>query len=151
MKTKKLKYIVIALTLVITIFGASLFSSMLASQSQVNDDLKPQIIKLQSLLDRGLESGEPDFKYSLLAQTNSVEVELMELTGFPMHHHQYANHFFYILKGQADLQIGSVKTRIGKGDLITIPAGKENEHELKTTDGKPLQILSFRTPPENTN
>jgi mannose-6-phosphate isomerase-like protein (cupin superfamily) len=151
MKTKKLKYIVITLTLVITILGASLFSSMLTSQSQVNNELKPQIMKLQSLLDKGLESGEPDFKYSSLAQTNSGEVELMELTGFPMHHHQYANHFFYILKGQADLQIGSMKTRVEQGDLIVIPAGKKNEHKLQTTDGKPLQILSFKTPPENTD
>jgi mannose-6-phosphate isomerase-like protein (cupin superfamily) len=149
--TKKWKYVIIALTFLIAIVGASFFSSFSASQSKLDNGLKPQVVKLQALLDKGLDAGEPDFKYSTLAHADSGEVELMSLTGFPLHHHKSANHFFYILKGQADLQVGSLKTRISQGDFVVIPAGKKHEHELKTTDGQPLQVLSFKTPFENTD
>jgi mannose-6-phosphate isomerase-like protein (cupin superfamily) len=155
MMTRKTKYIAIALTLAVAIWGASFFGSMSLSQSQPGTtpkpqvaDLKSQIVDLQSLLDKGLENGDRDLKYSTLAQTSTGEAELMSLMGFPRHYHEHENHFFYILKGQAELQIGSLKTKIKQGDFVVIPAGKKNEHELKTIGDQPLQLLAFRTPPE---
>lgn len=148
MMTRKFKYIAIALTFVVAILGTSLLSSMLSLQAQTDNALKPQIVELQSLLNKGLENGDPNFKYSVLAQTSTGEAELMSLTGFPKHYHEQESHFFYILKGQADLQIGSSTTKIKQGDFIVIPAGKSYEHELKAIGDQPLQLLAFRTPPE---
>ena len=146
--TKKLKYITIALAFAIAILGASLRNSAVSSQPRIDDALKPQVVKLQSLLDKGLENGSLDLKYSVLAQTNTGEAELMSLTGFPKHYHEHESHFFYILRGQADLQVGSLKTQIKQGDFIVIPAGKNYEHELKAIGDQPVELLAFRTPPE---
>lgn len=148
MMARRLKYTAIALTLSIAIWGASLLGSMSLSQSKLGAALKPQVVELQSLLDKGLENGGLDLKYSVLAQTSTGETELMSLKGFSMHSHEHENHFFYILKGQANLQIGSLKTKIKQGDFVVIPAGKKYEHELKTIGDQPLQLLAFRTPLE---
>lgn len=146
--TKKLKFTTIAIIAAIAIWGFSLLNSTLLAQQQPEITLKPQIVELQSLLDKGLENRNLDLYYSVLAQTSTGVVELMSLTGFPKHYHERRNHFFYILKGQANLQIGTTKTQIKPGDFIVIPAGKKYEHELKTIGDKPLEVLAFATPPD---
>jgi len=145
---RRLRYMIIALTLAIAILGASSINLMSLSQFKLDDALKPQVIDLQSLLNKGLDNGEPNFKYSVLAQTSSGEAKLMSLTDFQKHYHEHENHFFYILKGQANLQIGLLKTRIKQGDFVIIPAGKKYEHELKAIGDQPLQVLAFVTPLE---
>lgn len=146
--TKKLKYITIALTLAVVILVASFLSARVPSQAQLENALKPQVIELPSLLNQGLENGDPDLQYSVLAHTDTGEAELMSLTGFPKHYHEHESHFFYILQGQAEIQIGSLKTQIKPGDFVVIPAGKDYEHELKAIGNQPVQLIAFRTPPE---
>lgn len=146
--TKPLKYIAIALTLAVAILVASFLSARVSSQAQIENALKPQVVELQSLLNRGLENGDPDLQYSVLAHTDTGEAELMNLTGFPKHYHERESHFLYILQGNGELQIGSLKTQIKPGDFVVIPAGKDYEHELKAIGDQPVQLLAFRTPPE---
>jgi mannose-6-phosphate isomerase-like protein (cupin superfamily) len=131
---------------ILVVLFSSLGSKSLA-KNQYNISLKPQIFHVQSLFNTGLKDGDIDIKYSTLIHTDKIEVELKSLMGFPKHYHDHENHFIYVLKGKANLRIGSVKTLINTGDFIAIPPGKQYEHDLQVI-GEPMQLLVLGTPPE---
>ena len=136
----KLKVFSIALIAFIFIVGLSLTSSISIAKSKFNPVVKSQILNVPSLFKAGLKDGDSVVKFSTLVHTDKVEVELKSLTGFPKHYHELEDHFLYVLKGQANVRVGSVKTLIHEGDLIIIPHGKKYEHELKVIGDQPMEI-----------
>jgi quercetin dioxygenase-like cupin family protein len=146
---KKHKTIAFVLSICSLMIGASIVGSTLSAQSQSNTELKPEIFKIPSLLEKGLQNEDHNVKYTTLVRTDKVEVQVKSLTGFPKHFHKYENHFLYVMKGEAELSIGAKKTLVKTGDFIVIPPGKQYEHELKVIGDQPMQLLVFGTPPED--
>lgn len=145
---RKIKTIALALTVFLLICLSSIVGPFLLHQSSADVALKPQVVALDSLFAKGLNNGDPELQYSSLVRTDQVEAKLMNLMSFPKHYHEKENHFFYVLKGQANIRIGSFKSSIIAGDFIVIPAGKQYEHELKVIGDQPMQLLVFGSPPE---
>jgi quercetin dioxygenase-like cupin family protein len=144
----KSKTLSIALITFIFIIGLALNGSISLAKSKFDPVIKSQILNVPSLFKAGLKDGDSIVKFSTLVHTNKVEVELKSLTGFPTHYHELEDHFLYVLKGKADVRVGSVKTLVNEGDLIIIPHGKKYEHELKVIGDQPMQLLVFGIPPE---
>jgi uncharacterized cupin superfamily protein len=145
---KKIKWISLVLIVFVLIISFSVLTSSAFAKNKFDANFKPQIFHVKSLFDAGFKDRDIGITYSTLIHTDKIEVELKSLTGFPKHYHDHENHFIYVLKGHADLRIGSVKTLINTGDFIAIPPGKQYEHELKVIGDQPMQLLVLGTPPE---
>lgn len=148
MKIKSKALLSIALITFVFIIGLSLSTSVSLAESKFDSVIKSQILNVPSLFKAGLKDGDSVVKFSTLVHTKKVEVELKSLTGFPKHYHELEDHFLYVLKGQANVRVGSVITLINEGDLIIIPHGKKYEHELNVIGDQPMELLVFGVPPE---
>ena len=87
-----------------------------------------------------------NFKYSVLAETETGSIELLRIEDkVPKHVHPSENHFAYIYRGRAKGTIGSVTAEVGPGQLISIPAGVP--HSIERIGDTPVEIILFSTPP----
>jgi mannose-6-phosphate isomerase-like protein (cupin superfamily) len=78
------------------------------------------------------------------------QIELLHGTiepgaGAVRHAHPFMEQVCWVLEGQADVEIGEERARIGPGDCCYFPPGVM--HLLTVTGERPLKLLVIYTPP----
>lgn len=63
----------------------------------------------------------------------------------PYHLHHAEEEMFIVLEGSGTLRVAGEMLPIGRGDIITIPAGREYPHQILNTSSAPLKYLSIST------
>lgn len=61
------------------------------------------------------------------------------------HKHVETEEIYYVLSGDAAMQIGGETERVGAGDAVLIPPGAE--HRIRCVGPEPLEILCICSPP----
>jgi len=76
----------------------------------------------------------------------SVIVLPLGKSAFPLHNHRVNEEMFFILEGSGEVQIGTDKFPIRKGDFIACPpGGKEVAHQITNTGSGELKYLGVST------
>ena len=89
---------------------------------------------------------------SLLDATNApvrnqslAEATLPPATATQRHYHRLSEEFYFILEGQATMEIDGETRTVGPGDAILIPPGAW--HQITTTPDSPVRLLCCCAPP----
>ena len=64
---------------------------------------------------------------------------------FPYHLHHANEEMFFILEGRGSIRIGGTRHRIGKGDFISLPTGREFAHQIFNDSNAPLKYIAVST------
>ncbi|MBE8597005.1 cupin domain-containing protein [Xenorhabdus sp. BG5] len=64
----------------------------------------------------------------------------------PFHNHHSVDELFFVLEGNGTYRFGSNEFAIGKGDVVSAPAGgQETAHQIINTGSVPLRYLAIST------
>src|ERR1700674_274482 len=63
------------------------------------------------------------------------------------HYHRKSQQFFFILSGQAVLEVSSGHTRISSGQVLFVPP--RTRHQIRNSSGSPLRFLVISQPPSH--
>ena len=92
-----------------------------------------------------LEQESPYFKYSVLARTETADVELIRLDGkIPLHKNPDENHFVYVIKGRLKGTLGNVTSVFEPDQLVVVPSGVP--HSFERASDSPVEMLLFTAP-----
>lgn len=66
-------------------------------------------------------------------------------SAFPFHMHHANEEMFYILEGKGSIRIGDEHHPIRRGDFISLPAGRQNAHQITNDSKAPLRYIAVST------
>jgi mannose-6-phosphate isomerase-like protein (cupin superfamily) len=78
-----------------------------------------------------------------LAETSDADAAVLRMSSVKLHTHSKPNEFIYIVKGSANVQVGSIKALVKPGDFMFIPAGVP--HSIQSI-GSPVEFIGFQSP-----
>ena len=61
------------------------------------------------------------------------------------HYHKLSEEFYYLLEGQAEMEINGIRKTMTSGDAVVIPA--ESWHQITASKDWPIRLLCFCSPP----
>ncbi len=61
------------------------------------------------------------------------------------HYHKFSEEFYFILEGQAEMEIGGVTRKVSAGDAILIASG--SWHQITAIGDDPVRLLCCCSPP----
>ncbi len=61
------------------------------------------------------------------------------------HYHKKSEEFYYLLEGEAEMEIDGVTKKMSSGDAVLIPAGAW--HQITANEGGPIRLLCCCAPP----
>ena len=61
------------------------------------------------------------------------------------HYHKKSEEFYYLLEGEAEMEIDGVTKKMSSGDAVLIPAGAW--HQITANEGGPIRLLCSCAPP----
>ncbi|MBY6188157.1 cupin domain-containing protein [Marinobacter hydrocarbonoclasticus] len=85
-----------------------------------------------------------------LAKTPGLSVIQERLppgAGESRHRHQYAEQFFYVLSGEARLEVAGTEHRLRMGEGAAVPSGAA--HQIRNSGDADLHCLVISTPPSH--
>jgi mannose-6-phosphate isomerase-like protein (cupin superfamily) len=74
-----------------------------------------------------------------------IEEEMPCRTSEVRHFHRNAQQFFYVLGGEAEMEIEGVCVSLSHGEGIWVPPGAE--HQIRNQSGVPVRFLVVSEPP----
>lgn len=87
--------------------------------------------------------------FKVLQQTNLSQIGTMTIPagqdGGPKETHS-ADQIFYVVEGEAEIDMAGTKHHLGGGSIITVPAN--TEHHVYNPGGNDLFVLTIYTPPQ---
>jgi uncharacterized cupin superfamily protein len=118
------------------------------------DELRQQLIRnfeTAELADWGMgtlyQTRALSFTEGLAARQLGVAVDIVPpgKRSCPYHLHHAQEEMFIVLEGSGTLRVAGEMLPITRGDIITIPAGREYPHHILNTSDAPLKYLSIST------
>jgi uncharacterized cupin superfamily protein len=87
------------------------------------------------------------FTEGLAARDLGVSVDIVPpgKRSCPYHLHHAQEEMFIVLEGSGTLRVAGEMLPITRGDIISIPAGREYPHHILNTSDAPLKYLSIST------
>jgi mannose-6-phosphate isomerase-like protein (cupin superfamily) len=76
-----------------------------------------------------------------------IEEEMPAGTSEVCHFHSRAQQFFYVLAGEAELEIEGCPIRLGPGEGLHVPPG--TRHQMKNLSKMPVRFLVLSEPPSH--
>ena len=61
------------------------------------------------------------------------------------HYHKLSEEFYYLLEGQAEMEINGIRKTMTSGDAVVIPA--ESWHQITASKDGPIRLLCCCSPP----
>ena len=61
------------------------------------------------------------------------------------HYHKKSEEFYYLLEGEAEMEIDGVTKKMSSGDAVLIPAGAW--HQITANEDTPIKLLCCCAPP----
>src|SRR5437868_13206142 len=81
------------------------------------------------------------------ARLSVIEEHMPPGTAEVLHHHRLAQQFFYILAGEAVLEVDDQKILLSRGQGLHIPPGMP--HRILNSSNQPLEFLVISEPPSH--
>ena len=86
-------------------------------------------------------------KYVYLVNLEGASLQLLRIENdIPLHIHKKENHFLYVYRGKATINLNGEPIEAHQGQLIIVPAGMPHSVDV---DDSGIEILLFSTPPAN--
>ncbi|HIG82943.1 MAG TPA: cupin domain-containing protein [Verrucomicrobia bacterium] len=89
---------------------------------------------------------------SILDQSNApvrnqslAEARLPAKKSTQRHYHKASEEFYFLLEGQAEMEIDGITKEISSGDAVLIPAG--SWHQITASGDGPIRLLCCCSPP----
>ncbi|MDQ6825512.1 MAG: cupin domain-containing protein [Candidatus Eremiobacteraeota bacterium] len=117
--------------------------SILPSQADT-ETLKPGIFHVPDLFQGSLPQVMPGVNVKTLAEAETADVGIVEISSVAAHTHNGSNEFVYVVSGTGTGAINGKPATLEPGDLIVLPKG--TPHWLKATTGT-IKLLAFESPP----
>ena len=64
---------------------------------------------------------------------------------FPYHAHRGNEEMFFILEGEGSIRIAGATHKIRRGDIISLPPGRDSAHQIINDSRAPLRYLAVST------
>lgn len=95
-----------------------------------------------------LAKANTDFRREILTNAHSQVVLMCLQPGEEIGEEIHAGNdqLLVLVKGEGELRIDGVATAVGKGSLVSVPAG--TRHNLVNTGDKPIRLYTVYAPPE---
>ena len=92
-----------------------------------------------------LDQSAGSIKYSVVAGSDSAEVQLVQLDGkIPLHIHSGEDHIIYVYKGMVRFHLGNNIQDIGSGEMVVVPKGVK--HSVEKVGDAPAEAIVIEVP-----
>lgn len=81
------------------------------------------------------------------AALSVIEEEMPPQASEVCHFHRRSQQFFYVLGGEAELEIEGCRLRLGQGEGSLVPPGVR--HQMKNASSAPVRFLVISAPPSH--
>ena len=82
----------------------------------------------------------------LVCQNQSLAEATLPAKGSTLrHYHKKSEEFYYLLEGEAQMEINGVTKKMSSGDAVLIPAGAW--HQITANEDGPIRLLCCCAPP----
>ncbi len=78
---------------------------------------------------------------------NVIQERMPPGTSETLHRHHKAQQFFFVLKGEATVEVNGKAVKLGPGEGLLVPPGAA--HRMRNTSGEPLEFTVTSEPPSH--
>ena len=86
-----------------------------------------------------------DLRNAPVKNQSLAEASLPANKSTERHYHKLSEEFYYLLEGQAEMEINGIRKTITSGDAVVIPA--ESWHQITASKDGPIRLLCCCSPP----